>query len=61
MTSLERLRGAGGADLGLARERATAALAAGFGYHEVRWATPADVRAAAGAGTLRALAGIQAA
>jgi len=61
MTSLARLRGADGGDLGLARERATAAVAAGFGYHEVRWATPAEARAAAGTGTLRPLVGIQAA
>ena len=61
MTSLGRLRGVEGADLGLARERATAALAARFGYHEVRRATPAEARVAAGTGTLGVLAGIQAA
>jgi lipoate-protein ligase B len=47
MTSLETLAGAPGADLGLARERAAAALAARLGYRALRWAEPGEAREAA--------------
>lgn len=49
MTSLEALAGAPAADLGLARERAAAAVACRLGLGEVRWAEPGEAVAAAGA------------
>ena len=49
MTSLEALRGPAAADLAVARERVTAALAARLAYPQVRWTEPGEVRAIAAA------------
>jgi lipoate-protein ligase B len=48
MTSLEALLGPAGADLGNARRRAAAAVAAQLGYRELRWAERQEVLEIAG-------------